>query len=627
MGRQAVGAGELLQTKLPELCRQYQIEEKAAKLSFEVNTVSGKGIEIEKKNDTIHLTVGERKHVLRALHRALQQIATEGDTDFHIQETPEFEHIGIMIDCSRNGTISPAILKTIVEEMAAIGADRLYLYMEDVYEVEGEPYFGAYRGRYTYEELHELDCFAAGLCVEVIPCIQTLAHLHTFLKWPAARKFRDTEDILLIGDPDTKELIRKMILHACRPFSTNKIHIGMDEADRVGLGQYLLKHGYREKKELMEEQLLYVKEVCLELGKEPVMWSDMFFRTASPTGDYYDVAPDCRLDVSDRLLANVELVYWDYYHHDQETYDKNFHLHRQISDRIVFAGGGWTWNGLAPHYKKASETLRTGLACAKSNGVSEAICTFWFDNGMETPAGAYLFSAVEFIQTCYGENDREKNNIWLTLFSGHSFEEWMCLTEFDVTKYESNNPAGTDNPSKWLFYQDPLVGIFDGQIDGKDLRGHYRELKNRLATVKAEGGRYDSLFCYYRLLAEILEEKWDLGLRLRLAYAKRDADCLRRLSESMEELASKVEKLLELRRSLWYRECKAFGVENLDIRFGGVATRLKSAAGRVRQFCDKEVPRLEELEEKTVLFHEDESGLGSCPFWENIVSAANISGI
>ena len=39
--------------------------------------------------------------------------------------------------------------------------------------------------------------------VELIPCIQTLAHLSTALKWGYADKIKDNKDVLLIGETET----------------------------------------------------------------------------------------------------------------------------------------------------------------------------------------------------------------------------------------------------------------------------------------------------------------------------------------------------------------------------------------------------------------------------------------
>ncbi|EJW89797.1 glycosyl hydrolase family 20, catalytic domain protein, partial [gut metagenome] len=94
------------------------------------------------------------------------------------------------------------------------GLNQIYLYMEDVYEIPEDPYFGAYRGRYRYEELKKLDEYGKNVGVELIPCIQTLAHLRTYLKWPQARKLRDTSDILLVGSKETEKFVRAMIQNA-----------------------------------------------------------------------------------------------------------------------------------------------------------------------------------------------------------------------------------------------------------------------------------------------------------------------------------------------------------------------------------------------------------------------------
>ena len=84
------------------------------------------------------------------------------------------------------------------------------LYTEDTYEVEGQPYFGAYRGKYTKDEIKELDAYASMFGVELVPCIQTLAHLHNALKWPGMDKIRDSADIL---QPEKRKLIS--LLKSC----------------------------------------------------------------------------------------------------------------------------------------------------------------------------------------------------------------------------------------------------------------------------------------------------------------------------------------------------------------------------------------------------------------------------
>ena len=119
----------------------------------------------------------------------------------------------------------------------------LHLYMEDTYEVDGHPYFGHLRGKYSKAELREIDAYAAAHGMQVIPCIQTLAHVNALFHWPVYREIHDAADILLTGDERTYELVDGMFRTLRECLRTNIVNIGMDEADLLGLGKYLTLHG------------------------------------------------------------------------------------------------------------------------------------------------------------------------------------------------------------------------------------------------------------------------------------------------------------------------------------------------------------------------------------------------
>ena len=53
-----------------------------------------------------------------------------------------YRHFGVMLDCSRNAVMSVGAVKKFIDYISLAGYDTLELYMEDVYEVKNEPYFG-----------------------------------------------------------------------------------------------------------------------------------------------------------------------------------------------------------------------------------------------------------------------------------------------------------------------------------------------------------------------------------------------------------------------------------------------------------------------------------------------------
>ena len=186
--------------------------------------------------------------------------------------------LGAMLDCSRDAVYTTETLKEFFALLSEMGYTNVQLYTEDTFEVEGEPYFGYLRGRYSKSELKELDHFASENGLELIPCIQTLAHLGGITRWSEYRPCTDFDDILLIGEERTYTLIENMFKTCAECFTSRRINIGMDEAHMVGLGKYLDKHGFKNRLTLLSEHLRRVLSIAKKYGFRPMMWSDMFFR-------------------------------------------------------------------------------------------------------------------------------------------------------------------------------------------------------------------------------------------------------------------------------------------------------------------------------------------------------------
>ena len=72
--------------------------------------------------------------------------------------------------------------------------------------------------------------------IEMIPCVQTLAHLRTVLRWPAMMEYRDDEDILIVEEEKTYRLIDAMLKSLSEMYTSRRIHLGMDEAFYMGYG-------------------------------------------------------------------------------------------------------------------------------------------------------------------------------------------------------------------------------------------------------------------------------------------------------------------------------------------------------------------------------------------------------
>ncbi|WP_019535097.1 beta-N-acetylhexosaminidase [Paenibacillus ginsengihumi] len=523
--------------------------------------------------------------------------------EFSVAETPQFERNGAMIDVSRNAVLTVESVRLLLRKMALMGLNWLMLYTEDTFAIEEYPYFGYMRGRYSPQELRACDDYAAKLGIEMTPCIQTLAHLTEALKWNYAAGVRDTPDILLVGEEETYRLIERMLRAASAPFRSRRIHIGMDEAHQLGLGRYLDRHGYRKRFDIMNEHLQRVARMAGELGLQPMIWSDMYFRLGSATGSYYDLDADIPAEVIEGMPGNVQFVYWDYYHADASFYREYIRRHRAFGSMPVFAGGVWTWNGIAPNYGKTVRTTEAALAACKEEGVREVFATMWGDDGAETSVFAGLAGLQLFAEHGYADAVDERCLAERFAFcTGGRYGDFLALNRFDETPGVAEGNLDESNPAKCLLWQDALIGLFDGNIAGLPLAGHYARLKGEMAEAARRNGEWNALFGFYAQLAAVLAGKSELGLRLKAAYDRRDRAGLQRLRGEMGELIAMADELRKRHRALWLSRCKAFGWEVLDIRYGGVLSRLETACQRIDDYTSGRLERIEELEEERLYY-------------------------
>ena len=136
-----------------------------------------------------------------------------------------FKTNGAMFDMSKNAVMTVKSVKLLLRKMALMGLNTFMLYTEDTYEVEGFPYFGHLRGRYTKDELKAIDSYALKLGIEVIPCIQTLGHLTTLFRWPDSTKFKDGTSTLLVGSDETYKLLDAIFRTISECFTSKRVHV------------------------------------------------------------------------------------------------------------------------------------------------------------------------------------------------------------------------------------------------------------------------------------------------------------------------------------------------------------------------------------------------------------------
>ncbi|MBR3934339.1 MAG: family 20 glycosylhydrolase [Clostridia bacterium] len=544
------------------------------------------GVYVSYKKDEATIGATSKTFVARALMLTALNVS-KGNLEFEISQKPSFDKCGAMLDVSSGSILTIEKTKEYISYMAAFGLNTFYFYIEDMYELEGYPQFGYMRGRFSVSQLQELDSFADSLGVEVIPCIQTLAHMQHYLRWREAGPVTDMPDTLLCGSEDTYRLIDKMAETMRKAFKTKRINVGLDETFNLGKGQYEKKFGKEDATSIFEKHLRRVVEICNKYDFQPQMWSDMLFVMRSKNGQYNDTDLDFGDEMSS-YLPDVDLTYWEYLVTDEDTYDKMLKKHKSFGKKVVFAGSVWTFLQFLPSYGVTFDATIPALKACIKNDIKEVFATLWGGDGAECPMFMSIAGLAIYSEYCYRSLDCTLDDIKEVMeFVGEMSYDFAML----ISKYD--NLTGKKNQGRNIFYGDIFWGPLGKDFDYKDASKLYGDVLDSLKIVKSTNEDYNKLA---KLLFEILKIKTPL-FYIRNPYNNKDIPALKNALADVERLKVLYKDLWTFHKLLWDKYCKIFGWEIHSSRYASILARLDYIADVLTKYIIGEIDAIEELEE------------------------------
>ncbi len=529
----------------------------------------------------------------RGIGSALARIEGENKTPFTT--------IGIMLDVSRNMVMTVEHLKMWFRRLALAGCNFVMLYCEDTYELDDEPVFGYMRGAYSLEEIRELDNYAKKLGIELVGCIQTLGHLEQLMQWSVFDKVRDTRSVLLVDQPETYELIEKMIKFWSEALDSRRIHIGMDETHDLGRGVFLDRSGYERGFDIFNRHLAKVNEICAKYQLSPMLWSDMYFRLSNPRQDYYDLESEIPADVKAAIPKNVQLVYWDYYHEDADIFSGMIRRHRELGFEPVMGSGIWTWAKLWYDHEQTEKTIVPCIESCRKEKVKELFFTMWGDDGAYCNYDSSLAGIFYAADLAFGENGREKTEQRFNNLCGPAdFNAHIAAGDINAVLEDKNGELFKVQPSS-LVWDDPLQGIVFHDYRRRNpefdllLLDLYEELRCMLMPFAELSGAGDME--HMLNILTLLIKKLEFQGALYAAYNQGDRLALREIAVNViPPVIAAADEFDSGFRRQWLACAKSFGLERIQSRNATLIARLEETSLRLREFLAGEIDRIDELE-------------------------------
>ncbi|MBQ9779099.1 MAG: family 20 glycosylhydrolase [Clostridia bacterium] len=542
----------------------------------------------------------QKHYVYRALGVLVEQ-ARKSDR-FEIFEDTHFECLSVMIDTSRCAVPRVETVYRMIDYLAVMGYSMVMLYTEDTVTLEGRPYFGYMRGRYTCEDLRAIDDYAFALGIEVIPCLECYGHMDKYLIWREAKAIKDTGTVLMAREEQTFEFVEQLIATVSSCFRSKRIHIGMDEAWDMGRGKFLDKHGYVPPFQIFNEYMERLIAITNKYGLKPMMWSDMYFRVCNNTNTYYDESIVIPPEVAEKIPKEVELVFWHYgekLNCDEYMLEK----HQALGRKTIYAGGTWSWIGHFPEHNLAMYGMRYSLNACRKYGVREAMATVWKNDNAECDWFADLFGLSFFAELCYDQNaSDEKLKARFECCTGGDYDAFYAMSYYHsdfAEKAGVREHISQHFHGKPLFWQDVLEGLYDTYLFEHPMSGHYAACAAKMHEVCKARTEDPWLYLYdyaYRVF-DYLATKTLIAEMLQPAYQAGDKAALAEIADTLlPTLQEKTRVLHQTHKAIWFANSRIVGWANMDVRYAGVVARCDTAIALIRSYLDGKTDVIEELE-------------------------------
>jgi hypothetical protein len=499
-----------------------------------------------------------------------------------IEDAPDFQLRGIMLDVSRGKVPNRKTLHQLVDLCVRLKLNALMLYVEHTFQFRRHPRIGSGASPLDAATLRELDDYAAERHVELIPSLQSLGHMEHILKLPEYTELAETDRCWTISpsEPGSYELLSDLLSEYLPIFRSRLFNANCDEpfdleagksarrASELGAGGVYLEHVRR------------IRDMAGSLGKRTMIW-----------GDVVHSLPE-RIPEIDRDLV---LLDWWY------EADFDFDRVKRFADsgiEFVVCPGTSSWNSLFPRIDNSIENIAGYANAGRRHGALGLVVTDWGDFGHYNLQGNSWFGYAWAAQQAWSGSqpardfDRSFSNVVFGDPSGRTARSYRELGAIHDAGFSVFNGSAL----QFLYFDDLDRGYFVEGAKPATLRRSARRIERAAARLDAarEAFQPDDLsWRELRLATDASRLAIRKGLagrdyiRWRRARERFDARARRRLGRELTDLATEQRALGRTLRKLWLERSRP---SNFEITAGRLDRSVRSLRRAARALSSNRIP-------------------------------------
>ena len=334
-------------------------------------TVSDSGIVVSAKSERGlfygMMTVGQ-------LFTAMKPRHLESLPCVHIVDWPKLGMRGFHEDYGRDQLPTVEDHKRTVRTLAQYKMNTHLWFIEpDHFVYAFDPEIGKDFDRFTFDEIREVVAYAKKYYVEVIPVVESLAHMENTLTNP---KYADLAEVKGSGvlcptSDESFALIRNILNEIAAAFDGRYFHCGLDESVAVGQGKSADAVKTKGIEKVYADYYTRLDDLVKSHGKTMMMYADIVLNHPK---------------VMDLLPKDIVMMYWNY---SDAPHHPGFDTLAKSGFKTVSLSATWDWVNLYPIYSYAFRNIERLAAQTAELGSLGTFTANWGDGNLGA-AGANL---------------------------------------------------------------------------------------------------------------------------------------------------------------------------------------------------------------------------------------------
>ena len=296
----------------------------------------------------------------------------------YIEDSPDLEVRGLMLDISRNKVPTKKTLLQIASMLADLKYNHLELYIEG-FSFAYPAFKNLWEGKstpVTGDEIRELDSFCRTHFIDLAANQNSLGHM---MAWLATDQYKDLAECpkgykmfglinakttLDPSDPRSLDLISRMTDDLLPYFSSHDFNVNLDEPFELGKGKSKELCAKKGEGDVYLDYALKLHDMVLSKNKKMMMWADIVLR-------HPDLIP--------KIPKDITLLDWGY--ESSYPYERHCKLLQSSGLKYMVCPGTNSWTSITGRTDNMLATIEVATTNGVKYGASGMLITDWGDMG------------------------------------------------------------------------------------------------------------------------------------------------------------------------------------------------------------------------------------------------------